>query len=312
MSERIREFVFSSHTNECEIFTRWYLPEGEPKAILQLAHGMAEHIDRYDDFARFLAGHGILFAANDHAGHGRSLKDVNHKGYFAAEDGWTALTEDLREVRARVCKEYPKIPYILMGHSMGSFLVRTYAARYPTEMNALILSGTAGKNPVLGIAKMIASREIKKRGAMAKSTLLNNLAFGAYNKQFRPNRTEFDWLSRDNAQVDAYVADTLCGFVFSTAGFRDLFSGLGEVSEPDWASKVPYVPILMFSGDRDPVGSNGKGVRAVAKSLMDTGHEVELKLYPGGRHEMLNELNREEVYRDLLTFINKQIEAETE
>ncbi|MBR0025949.1 MAG: lysophospholipase [Clostridia bacterium] len=307
MSGNIREITFPSHTKECEIFARIYYPKGTPKGILQLAHGMAEHIDRYDEFAKTLCAQGYLFAANDHAGHGRSLKDDAHKGYFAAEDGWTAVVEDLRELRAVLKAEYPELPYILMGHSMGSFLARTYAARYPDEMDALIISGTSGKNPVLGIAKWLASREIKKHGAMTPSLLLNKLAFGSYNKQFKPERTGFEWLTTVDSIVDAYVADPLCGFPFTAAGFRDLFNGLGEVSEPSWAGKVPNVPILIFSGDQDPVGANGKGVKEVADALVKSGHAVTLKLYPGCRHEMLNESCKEEVSEDILAFLGSVV-----
>jgi len=310
MSLSIREVTFPSHTNECDIFARIYYPEGTPKGILQLAHGMAEHIDRYDEFAKILCAQGYIFAANDHAGHGRSLKDEAHKGYFAAEDGWTAVVEDLREFRGILKAEYPELPYILMGHSMGSFLARTYAARYPDEMDALIISGTSGKNPVLGIAKWLAAREIKKRGAMTPSLLLNKLAFGSYNKQFKPERTGFEWLTTVESIVDAYVADPLCGFPFTAAGFRDLFNGLGEVSESAWAGKVPNVPILVFSGDCDPVGANGKGVREVADALITSGHDVKLKLYPGCRHEMLNEACKEEVFGDILNFLSDVVTKE--
>lgn len=305
MSLTMREITFPSKTKECNTFARIVYPEGTPKGIVQLAHGMAEHIDRYRDFADFLCAAGYIFAANDHAGHGRSLKDDAHKGYFAAENGWTAVVEDMRSLRAVLKAEYPDIPYILMGHSMGSFLARTYAARYPAEIDALIISGTSGKNPVLGIAKWLASREMKKHGAMAPSVLLDKLAFGSYNKQFKPARTGFDWLTTVESIVDAYVADPLCGFPFTAAGFKDLFDGLGEVSEPTWAGKVPKVPILIFSGDQDPVGANGKGVKEVANALVKSGHTVELNLYPGCRHEMLNESCKGKVYEDILNFLNE-------
>ena len=308
MPQKITEFTFPSHTGECDIFCRISQPEENVRAVVQLAHGMAEHIDRYGDFAAFLNESGIAFAANDHAGHGRSLKDEAHQGYFAPENGWTAAVEDLRTLRATVKDRFPGVPHILMGHSMGSFMARTYASRYPDDMDALIISGTAGRNPVLGIAKVIAKYERKKNGPMVPSKTLDKLAFGAYNKQFQPSRTDFDWLSRDEKHVDEYVQDPLCGFPFTAEAFLDLFTGLGEISAKDWAQKVPDVPILMIAGDCDPVGSNGKGVKEVEKKLLETGHRVKLILYPGGRHEMLNELNYRDVYRDILDFLNTVID----
>lgn len=303
MAITIEELHFPSHTGVADIHAKLWIPEGTPVAILQVAHGMAEHIERYHDFASFLAEQGILVAANDHAGHGKSVGEDKLHGYFGAENGWSNLVADIAMLRSMVSGRYPGIPYVMMGHSMGSFLMRTYASRQGAGNAAFIFSGTGGKNPAVSAGKLVAKLEKRRNGAKQPSTMLQNMSFGSFNKAFAPNRTNSDWLSRDGAQVDAYEADPLSGFVFTAEAMSDLFEGLTEISSEAWAAKVPDVPILMFSGDKDPVGANGEGVRQVAGWLEATGHRVTLKLYPEGRHEMLNEINRQEVYEDVLAFI---------
>lgn len=302
MKVTVKDRRFPSATGLGTIRCRMWIPE-DPCAALQITHGMAEHIDRYDAFVRFLAARGVLVYGQDHAGHGKSTPDAA-RGYFGPEKGWDALVQDMRTLLELVRRDYPAIPYILFGHSMGSFLARTYAGRDGRDFDAFIFCGTAGRNPVLGIAKLLARREIRRLGADQPSKLLDNLSFGSFNKTVGENRTAFDWLSRDNAQVDRYVADEACGFIFSAAGMRDLFDGLGEVSSAEWASRVPDKPILVIAGDCDPVGGrDGKGVKQVAGWLRRTGHTVECKLYPGARHEILNETNRDEVFGDIALFI---------
>jgi alpha-beta hydrolase superfamily lysophospholipase len=303
MKVTLREKKFPSATGLCDIRYRMWIPE-EPRAALQLTHGMAEHIDRYEDFAKFLSENGILVYGQDHASHGKSWKEGMPRGFFGRENGWDALVQDMRTLKDLVSKEYPGLPYILLGFSMGSFLARTYAGRDGTDFDAYIFSGTAGRNPVLGIAKLIARREIKKNGGVQPSLTLYKLSFGSYNKAFQPNRTEADWLSRDTAAVDAYNADDQCGYPFTAYGMLDLFNGLSEISGIEWARRVPKRPIFIFSGGEDPVGGKGKGVKQVYGWLKETGHEAEMKLYPGARHEMLNELNKDEVYKDVLLFID--------
>ena len=303
MKVTTRERRFPSATGLTDIRCRMWIPE-EPQSAMQITHGMAEHIDRYEDFATFLAENGVLVYGNDIAGHGKSIRDKAQLGFFGKENGWDAVVQDMRTLRDLVKAEYPALPYILFGHSMGSFLARTYAGRDGADFDAFIFSGTAGKNPVLGIAKLIAKRNIRKTGGDKVDLLLYNLSFGSYNKAFKPNRTEVDWLSRDEAMVDKYVADELCGFPFTSCAMLDLFNGLSEIGSEAWAARVPKRPILVLSGASDPVGGNGKGVRQVHGWLQKTGHDAELKLYEGGRHEMLNEVNRAEVYNDILLFIN--------
>lgn len=302
MAVTVREKHFPSSTGICEIRYRIWQPD-EPRISLQIIHGMAEHIARYNDFANFLALNGVLVYGMDLPGHGKSIREGEPYGYFGEKDGWDHLVEDNMTMHDIVQKDYPSLPRILLGHSMGSFLARTYAGRRGTDFDAFVFSGTAGGNPALPIAKLLASHAVRKGNAKKPDGRLNKLGFGAYNSQFKPARTDFDWLSRSTESVDAYVADPLCGFVFTSAGFYDLFRGLEQISGKKWAECVPKRPILLFSGDQDPVGSNGKGVRQVEKWLVQTGHAPCVILYPDGRHEMLNEINREDVYRDVLLFL---------
>ena len=300
----MENFFYPSKTGLCEIAAYKWLPEGEPKAVVQIVHGMAEHAKRYDDIAKYLNTLGYAVYAEDHPGHGASINGKGVKGYFAPKDGWSLVIADIMALHNKAKADYPGVPHILYGHSMGSFLARTCASRYPNEFDAFIFSGTAGKNVILPVAKAIATANAKRNGGKVPDEQLNSLGFGAYVKKIADPRTPFDWLSRDNAVVDEYEKDDLCGFTFTSTGFRDMFEGLGEVSGKKWAEKVPNVPILMLAGAEDPVGNYGKGVLEVTDNLKRTGHtHVVLQLYEGGRHEMHNETNREEVYRGIAAFL---------
>jgi alpha-beta hydrolase superfamily lysophospholipase len=275
---------------------------------VQIVHGMSEYILRYDAFARYLSQNGILAIGFDNASHGQSWEEGAPRGYFGAQHGWDSLITDLRVVQESTQAEYPSLPYILFGHSMGSFLARSYAARHGEGIDAFIFMGTAGPNPAQKLAERMARQQINALGPSGVSHTLNKIAFGAYNRGFRPQRTAFDWLSREPGSVDAYVADAACGFPFTAAGYRDLFEGLGEISKKKWAGQVPHKPILMLSGMMDPVaGKDARGVKLVADRLVKSGHEVELLLYAGARHELLNETNRDEVMADILSFIERQV-----
>ncbi len=299
----MHQLPLQSATGQGELYVRVWEPENQPKAVLQIVHGMAEHIERYDRFARYLNQNSILVVGADNASHGKSISKDGIRGYFGAEHGWNSLIQDIQSVHSIIKQSYCGLPCILFGHSMGSFLARSYAARHGDDLDGFIFCGTAGKNPALPVAKLFARCEIRKNGASTPSRLLDKLSFGAYNNAFKPNRTPFDWLSRDEAEVDKYVDDPACGFVFTAAGFRDLFDGLGEVSGPQWARRVPKRPILLIAGDADPVGANGKGVKQVEAWLVQSGHRVKCILYPGARHELLNETNREQVSDDVRLFI---------
>ena len=309
MSE-IKDFYFPSSNGENQIFVREWRPEGSARAVLQLSHGVDEHILRYDAFARFLNDQGILVVGNDHLGHGRSVKDEADFLWFSEKDGWTQVVDDLHQVYIKIKSENPELPYFLLGHSMGSFLARSYLIRYPGGLTGAILSGTNQMPEPMRLAgRVLARADVRKNGTRHRSKRINALAFGAYNKQFAPNRTSADWLSRDEKAVDKHIADPLCNRDITSGLFYEMLGGLGFIKEPENLKKMDLsMPVLFFAGDQDPVGRQGKGVRQAYRSFLKAGcKDVSLKLYPGGRHEMLNETNRAEVYRDLLSWIESKL-----
>ena len=297
-----KEFTIPSATGVADIFVRAWYPDEGPKAIFQIVHGMAEHGERYEDMASFLCSKGFVVAVHDHAGHGKSINSADDLGYFGEKDGWNALVEDVRSVTELLKKEYPGLPVIFFGHSMGSFIGREYIRRYGTDeaIKGAIICGTSGKNPAAAIAIRLADTVAKTKGSKYKSEFINKLAFGTYNKKIAVPDTEFDWLSTDQNQVYKYVADKYCGFLFTAAGFRDLFSILNVVSGKDWYNAVnKKLPILLTAGEEDPVGAYGKGVKQVYNGLKEAGvKDVTLKLYPGMRHEIHNEKENKKVYED--------------
>lgn len=291
------------------VHAREWVPEGTPRGVVQIVHGVAEHIGRYDQAARFLAAHGYVVCGEDHLGHGKTVDDGKY-GYFGKRDGWTLVTADVRQLRVLMGEKFPGVPYFLLGHSMGSFLARTYLCAYPGTVNGCILSGTGQEKPALVTAgKAVASAVCALRGPEAVSALVDNLSLGAYNKQFAPNRTTADWICRDEAVVDAYLKDPFCTFKPTAGMFRDMMGGLQYISSQDALSNMdPSTPVYLFSGDQDPVGANGEGVKRVYGFFKAHGTaDLSMKLYPGGRHEMLNEINKGEVYADVLAWLDKHI-----
>ncbi len=294
-----------------KVFTAKWMPEkGKPKAAIQIAHGMAEHVIRYAVFAKALVDAGFVVYGNDHRGHGKTAGLIENVGYFADENGFYRVVDDMHELTNVINDENPDLPIFLFGHSMGSFLSKNYIALYGKEIKGVILSGTGGNPGLLGIIGMLVAKwECKRKGRRTPSALLNYLSFGNFNKPFRPNRTDFDWLSRDEAEVDKYVEDPYCGGVFTAGFFLDLLTGIKESFAPENTKKVPQnLPILILSGDKDPVGNSAKGVRQVFKSYQNVGiKDVNLKLYEDGRHEMLNETNKEEVHKDIIAWLNDRM-----
>lgn len=288
------EFTFPSASGLCDIFAQSAAPAdfGAVKGVVQIAHGMAEYSNRYAQFALELCKHGYAVYINDHLGHGQSVASDEALGFFG-DNGANSMVEDMKQLSDIARQEYPNLPFFLFGHSMGSFLARKYSAKYGHILDGAVYCGTSGANSAVGMGVLLADTVIKSEGQMYRSKFLDSVAFGSYNRKTAKN-TAFDWLSRDEKEVEKYVHDKHCGFLFTANGFKTLFSLLKEVSAKVWYNTVPAeLPILLISGDKDPVGEYGKGVTEVYKTLRKTGHTgVMMKLYPEARHELLNELNR--------------------
>jgi alpha-beta hydrolase superfamily lysophospholipase len=287
-----------------------WLPDNPEKIkkIIQIAHGMAEHSARYADFAGFLTSHDIGVYAHDQRGHGKTAGKLENVGFIAPKNGWAKFVSDIDLVCSHIKEKNIEVPIYLLGHSMGSFVVRNYLIDPGTSINGAILSGTGGDPGLLGIAGVFVTKILMLfNPAKSPSPFMDKLSFGAFNKAFKPNRTKFDWLSRDNEQVDKYIQDPFCGVIFSLGFFKDMLSGLLYISKQSTINKVAEdLAILMFSGDKDPVGNNGKGVLEVYRKFQIAGiKNLTMKLFTGGRHEMLNETNRYEVYEFILEWLNK-------
>ncbi|MCD4741781.1 MAG: alpha/beta hydrolase [Desulfobacteraceae bacterium] len=300
-----------------KIFTHKWLPENgsgesKTKAVVQIAHGMAEHSARYKRFAQKLTENNFGVYANDHRGHGQTAGKIEDLGYFADNNGWNLVVSDMNRLTTIIKKNHQNIPVFLFGHSMGSFLSRDYMFTYGDSVDGVILSATAGDPGFLGNVGIIISKtESILKGKKAQSPLLDKLSFGSFNKIFKPNRTNFDWLSRDDAEVDKYVNDPFCGTVFKAGFFIDLLRGIKKINMPSNIQKTPKdLPVYLFSGTNDPVGDFTRGVKKVYKSYEKAGiKDLNIKYYENGRHEMLNETNREEVYKDLIDWFERHLPA---
>lgn len=279
-----------------------------PSGIVQIVHGMSEHVERYDEFARYLVGRGYIVCANDHIGHGKSVADPSEWGCLPSVGGKEVLVNDVHELRKTVASRYARqTPYVMFGHSMGSFIVRAYLARFAEGLAAAVICGT-GQQP-LALSKfgnLVARRIAASKGDAYKSTFLDGLGVGAFAKKIDNPRTEFDWISTDEAVVDAYIADEACGVMFSAGGYATLTDLTGEVVTAAAAGAVPAdLPLLFIAGALDPVGEMGKGVKRAVEQYRRAGVEtVDLKLYEGMRHEILNEPGRAEVYADVADWID--------
>lgn len=287
-----KEFFFPSVSGLADIHACSFFPEDKErvKAVIQIAHGMAEHLERYEKFAGVLCENGFAVYINDHLGHGKSVKNDDELGYFGEKDGWKNFIDDCHQLMQIAKKENPGKPYIFFGHSMGSFVAREFTKCYAEKLSGAVFCGTAGPNPAAGAGIAVAKLIGKTKGSHYRSKFIDNLAFGTYNKQFE-GRTNFDWLTRDNNEVDKYIADKYCGFLFTAYGYRDMFSLLSRVSSKKWAEEYSKkLPVLLISGSKDPVGANGKGVEKVFNMLKDAGkNNVTMHLYEDARHEILNE-----------------------
>lgn len=305
-----QEFSFPSNTGKNSIYCLKCLPDRNPRGVVQIEHGIAEHIDRYREFMSYLADNGFVAVGDDHLGHGGTISTPSEQGFFAEEGGWDYVVSDMDRLHDLMSEQYPGLPYVLFGHSMGSFLVRTYLIRYPDKYDAAIISGTGHNAPLLIMSGYaMAQFYVKTEGPHAPGTRLNDIAFGAYTKGYNSVRTPFDWLSRDPEVVNRYIADPRCGFVATVSLFRDMFGGLRFITDQKNINRMNREkPVYLMSGAADPVGENGKGVERAYRAFCKAGlHDILLRLYPEGRHEMLNELNKDEVFRDILSWLNEKI-----
>jgi alpha-beta hydrolase superfamily lysophospholipase len=296
------EFDFRADDGQTVLARRW-LPEGPPRAIVQIAHGLAEHSARYARLAAALNSAGYAAYANDHRGHGPKAAPAD-LGHFADEGGWDKVVGDLWTFNRLIAAEQPGTPIIFLGHSLGSFLGRGFIARHSDALAGVALSGSNGKPPAIAtLGRLIAREERMRLGKRGKSDLILQMWFGEFNKPFKPARTASDWLSRDEKEVDAFVADPLCGFPFTTQLAIDVLDALPHVtSRKSLAAIRKDLPIYVFSGERDPVGANIKGLIQDLKAAGFT--ELTTRIYPGARHETLNELNRDEVTRDFIAWLD--------
>ncbi len=296
------EFVFQAEDGVQLLGRRW-LPDGAPRAVVQIAHGLAEHSARYTRLASALNAAGYAVYAVDFRGHGPSCPAAD-LGHFADRDGWVKVVGDLWTFNRLIASEQPERPIVFFGHSLGSFIGRGFVAEHSEALAGVAYSGSNGKAPpIAALGRLIARAERLRLGKRGKSALIFKMWFGDFNKPFEPARTAFDWLSRDPAEVDAYVADPLCGFPFSTQLAIDVLDALPGLANP--ASLAPIrkdLPIYVFSGEKDPVGANIQGLIDALEAAGFT--RLTTRIYPGARHETLNETNRNEVLRDLIAWLD--------
>ena len=290
-------------------YCRW-TPEGKPIAVVQILHGIAEYVERYDDFAEYLNSLDILVVAEDHMGHGKSI-GKGTKGYFAG--GWFTAVADSYRLLQMTREEFPELPYVLFGHSMGSFMTRTLLAKYPDSgISGAVICGTGWMpGAVLQVGKAACEAVCRKNGDRVPNEKLQSLIFGSYNKRVEHPQTPFDWLSRDDRCVDMYVADPLCGFTGSAGLLRDMMTGMLYIQKQETlAAMRKDLPVFLIAGGDDPVGSYGKGVRQTAEMFQKAGMtDVSVRIYPLCRHEILNEINYLEVYEDVAQWMKGYIEG---
>ena len=286
-----------------------WLPEQHPKAVLHIVHGMAEHALRYDDFAQAACKKGFAVVASDHRGHGKTGAKSGLMGYLADGDGFGRVVEDQKEINAEIQKQYPALPNVIVGHSFGSFVTQEYIERYGTTVKAAVLIGSAGPNPSVSVASLLASLTCAFKGRKSVAKFMNALVFGSYNNRIKNPHTAFDWLSRDENEVKKYIDDEYCGFVCTAGFFQDFMGGLKRLHTQEALKGIPTdLPILITAGSEDPVSNGGKMLKTLYRIYQNIGiRDVTLKLYENARHEILNETNKEEVKADILGWIENRL-----
>ena len=284
----------------------WSDETKKPIGILQIIHGMAEYIDRYDDFARFMVEKGFVVVGDDHLGHGDSVGENGTFGYFCKKDPATVLVRDEHRLKKLMEAKYKGVPYYILGHSMGSFIARNYLNRYGSGIQGMIVMGTGNQSKaLLSASKVLVGLTGFFCGEKHVAKFINKLAFGTYNRAIEDAKTNVDWLTKDETIVDKYIADERCGFTFTVNGFRGLFELIYRLQKPKNFVNIPkQIPVFFVSGEEDPVGDYGEGVIGAKNDLVRAGLEnVSMKLYPGDRHEILNETDKDIVYQDIYEWL---------
>lgn len=305
------EFTFDSRDGKTKIHAVRWIPEGKIICILQIVHGMAEHILRYDEMAQYFAEKGILVTGEDHLGHGKSVSEGGLYGYFCEQDSATVAVRDVHRLKKMTQEDFPGIPYVILGHSMGSFMLRNYMCRYGTGIQGAVICGTGYMPAITNLfARTLAGTQKLFVGEKHVSVFLDKVSFGSYNKKIAHPKTKYDWLAANETAVEKYIQDDLCGFTFTVNGFSTLFELLRRAHKPENLAKMPKeLPVLFVSGEEDPVGCYGNGVRTLYRKFKDELNmkNVTMKLYPGDRHEVLNESDRQQVYEDIYPWIVERI-----
>lgn len=294
-----------------ELFVYRWLPSEPCKAVVQIAHGLAEHAGRYGRLAEALSAAGYAIYANDHRGHGRTCKSKDELGFFAAQNGWRLCLDDLWTINRHIAAQHPGLPILLLGHSMGATLAQQFIGEHGDALAGVVLSGSGGEPTLLAaVGRFIMHVERWRLGGRGRSKLAQALTFEAFNKQFAPSRTAFDWLSRDPAEVDKYVADPLCGFSASVQLWIDLIEGGKAAASIANLARIPRtLPIYVIAGARDPVGGNTKQLEPMLAGYRAARLNVQHRFYPEARHELFNETNRDEVTRDLIEWMDGVVAA---
>ncbi len=297
-------------SDQLTIHYHQWLPDTPVKGVVQIAHGLSEHAARYERFAGELTKAGYAVYANDHRGHGQSAGSPDKVGYFETTPFWNAALADMNQLTGIIQKEHTDLPIFLFGHSMGSLLTRAYVTKWGKQLNGAIVCATGGAPGMLGkIGGVVAKLTSIISGRAERSDFLNKLSFGKYNDAFQPSRTDFDWLSRDEAEVDKYVADPYCGVPFTANFWIELLKGVGQINSASTYQQTPKkLPIILLAGDKDPVGDMAKGVQEVHEAYKNVQIEdLTCTIYPDARHELLNETNRNTVMQDIINWLDRRV-----
>lgn len=304
MDYEIRALSVASTDNIHTLQGKIFIPKGEIKGLFHIVHGMTEYIDRYDHLMSFLAENGYACFGADNLGHGKTAKDQSELGFIAHNNGWKYLINDVVAFSNAVKQMFPDIPVTLMGHSMGSFIARLVCENYSDSYQKLIICGTSGPNPLSKIGMAFAKFKKFINGEKHVSKTIHNLAFGSYNKGF-DGTSNYEWLTKDREIIEKYENDKFCTFKFTLSAMVDLMKLLSGCNRKKWFENISEtLPIFLISGDKDPVGNYGEGVKKVYNSLKENGKNVKLKLYPDCRHEIHNDSCKEEMFEDILEFIS--------